>query len=103
MTWEIEQARRYRTSNDPESTITLYMGMKGRVPLGELITYLLIHHPGVKPYEVELNFATAKWEEPATDRDKADWEARQLDGLRRHEAWERKTYAELHAKYGSKK
>jgi hypothetical protein len=100
VTWKIKEARRSRTSSKPDSTITVYMGMEGRLPLGELLDYLSEHHPHIDPRLVELNYATAKWEEPATDEDRAKWEAHRLDSVRRREAWELKTYEELRAKYG---
>jgi hypothetical protein len=96
--WTIKESRRYWKDKNYD-TMSCYMGMEGRVPLGELIAHLAEHHPHVDPMTVELNYATAKWDEPPTDEDQAQREARRKDHDERHEKWERETYERLRAKY----
>lgn len=85
------------TDDDPTSC---YLPMSGRVTLGELIDYLHANHPEVKNTRVvELNFATATWQEPPTAEEMAKRQAWWESKAQKQEDWERRTYERLKAKY----
>lgn len=96
---DIERVQRGWKTRDDDSTMRCYLSMRHRVTLRELVRYLDKHHPHVDPWDVELNFSTAKWDEPSTEADRAErtaWRARQAE---RQDLWERKTYEQLRAKF----
>ena len=91
--------RELKTHGDADATVRVYLTMRHRVSLRELVTYLLEHHPAADPYGVRLNFGSAVWDEPATEAEVAArlaWQAAQRE---RTEAWERRKYAELKARF----
>jgi len=98
--WTIRESRRcWKDKN--YATMTCYMGMEGRVPLGELIAHLAEHHPHIDPLAVELNYATAKWDDLPTTSDRIKLEASQRRQAERQEEWERETYERLKVKYAN--
>ena len=86
-------------SKSDDSQMHCYLGMKGRVPLGELIAHFAEKYPHVDPMTIELNYATATWSEPPTPEDIAQREANRLRHDERQERWERETYDRLKLKY----
>jgi len=96
------EPRRYWSSKDPEQPkMRVYVGIKGRATLADLMSYVEENSPGVGPSQIELNFASAVWTEPPTAEEieqNREWEAtRELN----REEWERKQYEKLKAKFGS--
>jgi hypothetical protein len=57
------------------------------------------HYPHVLPGDIQLNFATAVWEEPPTADDLAARTAWRTKQAERQERWERETYLRLKAKF----
>lgn len=96
-----EPTRSWQTSED-DSQMRCYLGMKGRVSIGELIDHFKKNYPHVDPMKIELNYATAVWEEAPTVEDlsrRARWRAEKAARL---EAWERETYIRLKKKFARK-
>lgn len=95
----IERLRRSWKTKDDDTTMHCYLSMRHRITVRELHDYLHENHPHVDPWEVELNFATATWDEPSTEADRAEREAWRTHQADRHAAWERDMYARLRAKF----
>ena len=77
-----------------------YLGMEGRITLQNLVDHLTkVCHESVDIGNVLLNFATVKWEEPASEEERAERVQQHKAWERRHEQWERETLAKLKAKY----
>lgn len=93
-------SRGFATKAD-DSPMRCYLGMEGRVTVRQVIEHFAETYPNVDPMDVELNYATAVWEEPATDEDRAKREAWAAKQAERTERWERETFARLQAKYGA--
>ena len=99
--WEVDDQPRRCWVNDEDDMMRCYLGgMKGRVPLGELLDHFAKKYPHVDVRTVELNYCTAVWEEPSTEADRAQRQAWRKHHADRIEKWERETYARLKAKYG---
>jgi len=82
----------------------VYASMDGTIPLRDLIAWLETEHPRAgDPLDVEVNFATLRWDEVASqaeiDEHKAWVAAREEESRPRREKWEREKLAELKAKY----
>jgi hypothetical protein len=93
------QAQRMWPTNDPDGKIRCRLGMKGKVTLGEFFNHFNEHYPDIDFWNIELAAATVMWEDEPTEterRQRAEWSRKQHD---RTEAWERKTYARLRAKF----
>lgn len=97
--WSIEEGPRRSWKTNAYDTMACYLGMKGRVPLGELLDHFAEKYPHVDPRTLELNFATVVWDEPPTAEDVGKLEAWRADRAGRQERWERQTYERLKAKY----
>lgn len=96
---EFEEVRRSWATKGEDSPMRCYMGVKGRVTLGELMTHIQEIYPNVAVSDVELNFATAVWEEPPTADDLRKRQEARDKHERRIEEWERETYERLRRKY----
>lgn len=77
-----------------------YMGMSGRVSVADLIEHLRKITPDVLISDILLNYATVKWERPATPEELAERAARYAESDRKREEWERTALARLLEKYG---
>lgn len=92
---------RHWKTHDSDDTMHVYLTMRHRLTLRELVAYLDRHHPGVDPWTVELNFGSATWDEPATATERVARLAWRVEQRERTEAWERRKYVELKAKFES--
>lgn len=97
--WSVEESPRRYWKTKEYNTMQCYLAMKGRVPLGELLDHFAEKYPHVNPRTVELNYATATWDEPPTDEDRENLAAKQACHAERHEKWERETYQRLKTKF----
>jgi len=97
--WSIDEDPRRSWKNHAYDTMSCYLSMKGRVPLGELLDHFAEKYPHVDPRELQLNYVTIKWEETPTAEEVAKLEAWRADREQRQERWERQTYERLKAKY----
>lgn len=96
MTWKLSTHRRCWATK-AHDLMHIYQGMEGRIPIPELIA--AFEEAGVDWRKVQLNFATATWDEPPTTEEidaQAERDARQAA---RTEAWERETLVRLTEKY----
>jgi len=93
-----EPSRIWATKAD-DSWMSCYLGMQHRITLRELVDHFAEHYPHVDPLTLSLNFTTVKWSEPPTEADLAARAANRARNAERHEAWQRKAYAELKAKF----
>lgn len=84
---------------DEDSPMVCYLGMEGRVTIGELIEHFAEKYPHVDPMALRLNCATVKWEEAPTPEDIASREKNRAWQAARQERWERDAYARLKEKF----
>lgn len=84
---------------DDHSGMTCYLGMSGRLTIRDIFAHFAEHYPHVDPMDLRLNFATAVWDEPATEDDIALRQAQRASYLRKTEQWEREQLARLKEKY----
>lgn len=77
-----------------------YVGMEGRVGLADLLRFVEENAPTLTYDEIGLNWMTVVWEDDATPEEVAEQTERTAEQKRRLEAWERRTLADLIAKYG---
>lgn len=85
--------------NTIDGPMRCYLRMEGRVTVQQLRDHLAAHYPHVDFDQVALNFGTAVWERPAHAQEieqRKEWQRKQAE---RTEAWERRKYTELKAKY----
>lgn len=94
-----ENPQRSWQSKDDDSQMRCYLGMEGRVTLGELVAHFAEKYPHVDPMSLELNYATAVWSEPPTADDVAKREANRAWTADRQARWEADMYAKLKAKF----
>ncbi len=85
-----------------DSPVSYYLGMEGRITVGELREHFAENYPGANFDEVALNYATATWDEPATVEIIAERQAKLAWQKERTDAWQRRTYEELKAKFEGK-
>lgn len=97
---EFKKPNRSRVTHDADSPMRSYMAVDGRVTVRELVAYMEENHPHIDPFGVELNFATAVWEDYQTDQEREQYRRHLADRERRTEEWERQTYERLKAKFG---
>jgi hypothetical protein len=95
----IKDVNRYWQTKDPESGMRVYAAMEGRITLGEFLTYMAENHPHIDPNSVNLNWGTATWEDRPTEEEVAERERQRRWSQSRHDAWERRTWEKLKAKY----
>ena len=72
-----------------------------KVPLEDLLYAL--QEAGVEEWEygqVMVHSATLRWERPATEAEKQEWERKGMEQKARLEKWEREQYERLKEKYG---
>lgn len=70
-----------------------------KVPLDELLVFLV--NAGVSYWPmVMVHSATLRWERPATDEEKQEWQEHLVRDQERREKWEREYYEQLKEKYG---
>lgn len=94
--------QRLWVSKDDDTMRSCYLRVDGRVSLGDLCTYLdSVIHESVDPTSLMLNFSTIRWEEPATDQERAERAEQIRRSDARREAWERETYLRLKEKFES--
>lgn len=98
-----EHATRAWATKERDSHMSCYLGMNGRVSLGELISHFEQHYPHVDPMSVRLNYATAQWLEPPTIDDLNRRNANERWAAERLEKWEQETYKRLKAKFETTK
>lgn len=99
MSENIGHCSRSWISHDNDSDVSVYITMEHRITVQEFLDYMAQQHPEVDLAQAQLNFATVRWVDRPTERELAtreEWRTRQAE---RHEAWERKIYAELKAKF----
>lgn len=91
--------RRHWKSKDHDG-IRCYASMEGRVTLGDLIQYFarMARHNEFL-LEVELNFATATWDDEATKEELDQRRQAKAHHDRRHAEWEWQTYERLKLKF----
>ena len=95
-----DEVRRTWATEADDSPMACRLSIQGRVTLGELIDYFHDNHPEVTNTRVlELNFATAKWEDRPTADELAKRKAFRSRRVNNLEKWERETLARLKAKY----
>lgn len=94
-----DQPRRRWQTNSDDSQMRCYIGMKGRVSIGELVEHFAEKYPHVDPMSLDLNFSSATWEEPPTADDIAKREESRTWQAQRTERWERETYDRLKKKF----
>lgn len=87
-------------SNDNDLR-TGYLAMEGRISVEDLIAQMRQIAPGVALTDLHLNWATVTWSRPADAEELAQRRQHQEQWEKRHEQWERKTLAQLIAKYGA--
>lgn len=80
---------------------TGYMAVDGRISIADLIAHMAETAPGVDLADIQVNWATVVWHRQATAEEIADRRQAEARWEARHEAWERKTLAQLTAKYGT--
>lgn len=90
--------RAWKMGNE-DSPMCCYLGMEGRVTIGDLVQHFTENYPHVDPMALRLNFATVKWEEPPTPEDEEKRRQQRVEHARRKEHWERETYDRLKAKF----
>lgn len=93
-----ESLRAWKTQGD-DSPMVCFLGMRHRVTLAEIRDHFAEHYPHVDLWSVELNYSTAKWEEPPTPEDVAARVAARANHVERQERWERETYERLKLKF----
>jgi hypothetical protein len=94
-----ENARRCWESKDDDSQMRCYLGMKGRVTLGELVEHFAEKYPHVDPMMLNLNYCTATWSEPPNADDVALRERNRAWTAERRDRWEADMYVKLKAKF----
>ena len=95
--YELGEPRRYWVSKDNDSEMCVYVALKGRIPLSDLIAY--VAERGIDPSQVGVNFPTVKWTELATPEESDARLQHRRRAEERHAKWERETYAKLRAKF----
>lgn len=93
-----EPSRSWKTGDD-DAQMRCYLGMQGRITLRDLLDHFAEKYPHVDTMDLQFNFATVVWDEPPTPDDVALRQKHRADQAARTEAWERKTYDRLRAKY----
>jgi hypothetical protein len=96
-----EKPHRSWQSKDDDSQMRCYLGMEGRVTLGELVRHFAERYPHVDPMSLELNYSTAAWSEPPTADEIANREKNRAWHAERLASWERETYDRLRAKFAT--
>lgn len=95
----VRVTRSWRDHNRDEPVMRCRL-QGSRMTIQQLSDYLAEHYPHLDIYnDVTVTGFAAVWEEPPSADEAAQieiWRARQAE---RHEAWERKTYAQLKAKF----
>lgn len=88
---------RHRSHSDPASLRFNYVTIDGTISLTDLIAWAT--ERGIPFEDLNLNWATIRWtEEPTPEEIEAD--KVEIERVRANrESWERKTLAELKAKY----
>lgn len=86
---------------DDDTKRSCYLQMEGRVSLTDLLRHLdSVIHPSVDNTDnIYVNFGTIRWEEPSTEQERAERAEQRRNSAARKAAWEKKTYAELKAKF----
>lgn len=97
--WSIDGSPRRRWKTKDYDVMTCYLGMSGRISLGDLLDHFTERYPHVDIRTVELNFATVIWDESPTVDDRAKLAADQAWQAERQKRWERETYERLKAKF----
>lgn len=87
-------------AEDDHSGMRCYLGMEGRITIEDIFAHFAEHYPHVDPMKLELNFATATWDEPASPEDIEHRRKQRADYALRQEKWERETLERLTEKYG---
>lgn len=98
--WELSEHRRHWISRDNDTEKSVYVGIRGRMPLNDLLAYVDQH--GVDRAKVGVNFATITWVDAATPEEIAERDESNRRADERHAKWERDTYSKLHAKFGGR-
>lgn len=87
-------------SDEEDSDMRNYLGMKGRVSMADVLRHFAERYPHVRPDDIQINFGTVVWEDRPTHVEIADREAWRKKKADRLEEWERSTLARLKEKYG---
>lgn len=104
MTFEIQSTYRALYTHKDPWTVKVGVHFKGSGTMGELVEYLKTEHPEIIEFSdihIAPAFLSYRLEPTQEDLDKHHaWVAAMEEKSReRREAWERKTYAELKAKF----
>src|SRR4051812_7531202 len=91
--------RRYRTSKDQPDSVTCYLDIVGRVSLARVLDELGNVAGGIASDDLTLGGGIIMWRAKASADELARWSERDAAAQARTEAWERETYARLHAKF----
>lgn len=93
------QPMRSWKTDDDHSEMTCYLDMEGRVTLSDLLDHFAENYPHVNTMDLQFNFATVVWDEPATPDDLSRRQEYRAKRAARTEHWERETLSRLKAKY----
>lgn len=96
--WELSEHRRSWISRTNDTEKSVYVSLRGRIPLSDLIAYVDQHR--VEHADVGVNFATITWVDAATPQEIEERRDHNWRAAERQAEWEAKTYAKLHAKFG---
>jgi hypothetical protein len=88
-------------SKADDSQVSCFLHMQHRITVRELLDHFAEHYPHVDMDSVQINYATAKWMEQPTEEELEERAAGRARWEEHHEAWERRTLAELKEKYES--
>ena len=99
--WEVDDQPRRCWVNDEDDMMRCYLGgMKGRVPLGELLDHFCKEVPARRRQDGRVELLHGSMGGPSTEADRAQRQVWRKHHADRIEKWERETYARLKVKYG---